>query len=252
MTRRPDTSDTLSDPAFYPGPQKEIRRVLSAATFLKVLVGIVCLLFVQSVVRENHPELRQSPFTSLPARLLSIQILDNKSAATLLVGLISVAFINRQVTLAYRPVFNYRSQQTSTSTFALPKSQDNGNFWAVSLQNVSSGPAIAVKSSYRAVFGVDGPGEYGPYDDVIRKLTAGGLTNGQTFVIRPISRGWCLAAKDECIIFEAALPSALGLHSLDIKIEFQGLLGDEYTKEVFCIPRMGIYPNKPPAPAAEI
>ena len=228
----------------YPGPQKEISRPLSTNRFLFFLVVIAVLLFLQAVAHDNYQRLNITPFWLGSIDIWSIQILDNKSSATIIVGLLGLAFVNRQVVLAYRPFLNYRSQKTSSSTFALRQDANNKGFWGVKLQNIASGPAIVTRSLYR----VSKNDEYEGYESVLAKLSEAGLTNGEDFVLRFLSNGWCLAAKDECIIAEFDLQKAMSLSALDIKVEFKGLLGDEYEKQIFCIPRKGIYPQNPHVP----
>ena len=229
----------------YPGPQKEIRRSLSTNRFLMILIAIALVLFLQSVAHDNYQRLK---FPGVLSGIWSMQILDNKSAATMIIGLLSLAFVNRQVILAYRPFLNYRSQKTNSSTFALGKESNAKEFWVVKLQNVGSGPAIVTQSLYRVSATPGILGKYEEYDGALRNLTAAGLTNGEDFVLRFLSHGWALAARDECILGELNLPKAMNVYALDIRVEFKGLLGDTYTKEIYCIPRNGIYPNNPHVP----
>jgi hypothetical protein len=233
----------LTNPRDYPGPQREIRRLLSPTHFFHALVVLTTLLFFQSFVHDNRGALHLGPFMVFGIDLWSLQVLDNKSSATLIIGLLSLSFINRQLLLAYRPFLNYRCQQSSTSTFALVGDGNNGNTWKISLQNVGSGTAVVVGSRYRVGTKGGEPAVYEDYDHAMGRLVSYGFTNGVDFVVRYFSHGWSLAGKDDCIIAEIALQKALELDRLDVEVEFKGLLGDRYVKEMFCIPRRGIYPN---------
>ncbi len=237
--------------ASYPGPQREIKRFFSRALFLRLLAFVTFFLLFQTVVRENKQELGVPPVHIGTVDIWSINLMNSGSAAALIVGILSLMFVNRQVVLAYRPVFNYRSQQTHDSIFALQRDNHGGPFWQVKLQNVASGPAIALRSYYRVSFQSDCLGSYQSYAEVVRQLGEAGIVNGEDFVLRYISNGWCLASKDECVILEMTLSSAQKLYAFDVAIEFQGLLGDQYVKTVYCVPRMGIYPRNPHAPMVE-
>lgn len=250
MRKKAGFPDRPSEPASHPGPQKEKRRLVSATSFLGFLIAIVLVLFFQSFVRDNCARL--PPWYFL-ANVAGWKILDTGSAATLLIGLISAAWVNKQVILGYRPFFNYLCHQTPSSVFGLVKESETINFWNVNLMNVGSGPAIVVRSFYRVWLGTNDSGGYGTYQDAINKLASNGFTPGRNFALRELSHGWSMAPKGESIIFEATLPSlfdqasrepAIRLRALDIKVEFKGLLEDLYTKEIYCIPRKGINPER--------
>lgn len=227
----------------YPGPQKATGHFFfSPHKLLGILILVTCLLFIQALLHDN------AKLLALPAAsiLWSIEILDNKSSVTLLIGLLSIGFISRQLSLGYRPFFNYKCQQTRLSGYALRTSIDK--FWSVTLQNVGSGPALVSGSFYRVSSDLNSLGDYKNYDAAMTSLGDLGFTNGKDCVVTFLSNGWSLAAKSEFIIAELELTKTIDkLQALDIKVEFSGLLGDTYIKEIYCIPRRGIYPVNPHA-----
>jgi hypothetical protein len=232
----------------YPGPQREVRRFFTPTRLLYLLAFVALILFLGSLIGGNSKVLGIPPLLIHGVDLWKVQIWDNQTTATVIIGLVTLAFVSRQITLGYRPFFNYKCQQTRDSLYALIVRGESGTrYWNVTLQNVGSGPAIVRKSWYRVRFDQTMIAEYAEYEDVMNSLASKGFINGQDCIVTFLSDGWSLAAKSDFTIVELVLEKALKISALDIKVEFEGLLGDRYIKEIFCIPRRGIYPLNPHA-----
>jgi len=110
----------------------------------------------------------------------------------------------------------------------------------VNIKNVGSGIALIRSVKYRVVPPNENKEYDHSYDDVIETIAQEGYENRKDFVLLEFSNGFALSPKDEKSILEVPISNYLKGKTLDIKIEFEGFLGDRYCKEIFCIPRKGI------------
>ena len=74
---------------------------------------------------------------------------------------------------------------------------------------------------------------------IAEALGAAGLSFGTDFYLYNVTPGGELATLADTALFELAICKSHAISTLDIHLEFEGLLGDRFTKTVNCIPRAG-------------
>jgi len=224
----------------FPGAQKKVKTFWFTSTTLGILTILVFITLLISIIQENEQIFSLQPIMIANINIWKIKILDSNTATVLLVGLLTIFFIRKQLAYGLRPYLDYRCQQIGSSVYALDQFQKEKIFWSTSLSNVGLGLAIIKKAYYRVSFEKNIIGKYNTSLEVIDSMKKKGIVIGHDFDIIFFSEGWSLGSKEERRIFEIVMSKSIDIFCLDIKLEFEGILGDRYTKEIYCIPRHGI------------
>jgi hypothetical protein len=75
------------------------------------------------------------------------------------------------------------------------------------------------------------------HKDVVEALADKGLNRNQDYWLKNISKGFTLSAKENWTLFEIKSSKIHMIKQLDATVQFQGLLDDKYSRELFLIPR---------------
>jgi hypothetical protein len=211
----------------YPGAQRRtIRSVLrpSLLLILAVIVGIIFLLQITCVLG----------FTSSFHNLIepSFPIGVDKTA-TILTAFISLLYARKNFAMGVCPVlaFDYRVRDDSEMGI-------KGRVFQVKIRNAGSGLAVVSDVQYFLVAAEDQKSlETSNPTEVIKFLECFEYKRLTTYDILVLRPGACLASKEEKTFFETSPQEVRKLKRFDVRISFLGILGDEYIKWIFCVPR---------------
>jgi len=220
----------------FPGPQKTIRRLKPSFTLALTWGALPFLTFLMCLQLGASLNVLTPKWSALGARV------DARIVATMLMGALSLVYVRRQFALGMRPIIDYRSWQSADSEFGLIDKGDGQKVFVVQIVNVGSGPLIVTSTAYRALFGNDSMPDYSGFGDVRRVLIQRGLQFGREVLVINLGEGTALESRGERIVFEMLLSAAASsqIRRFDVCIEFEGLLGDLYRKEMFYVPTRGI------------
>jgi hypothetical protein len=211
--------------SIYPGPQKRKFRFELTLFTLYFLLLIFLIFSGYAFIQENQLSSKQ---------IFKYKLLDLKSAITILFTVAGLILVRKHFVLGLMPRIIYEARKHDKEKTWLLNS--NESVWAVKIKNVGLGPAIMLSISFRLK--VDG--EYMGYQKFIEELRLKGLCLERDFYLSNITLGYTIPSKDEACIFEVVINKTIDLKCLDVKMEFKGLLGEKYSKVVYCIPRLGI------------
>lgn len=220
--------------ATHPGPQQLIARSWVSTRALQALLFVsVCLMFhslAGSALAKKYPDFAW--FWDLP-------LMQPEAGATILIGLMSLVVLRAQAAATQRPILTYSSVQQSSDSSGLAAS--GGGVWSVTLQNVGGGSAIIRDGTYRIRDSLHDVGGYDMnYPAAIEFFSRRGMRVGRDYALYTFSAGGAIGPNVQCRIFEAPITKVNSIRVLDIRVEFETMLGDRYCKEVYCIPRVGM------------
>ncbi|MBK6278272.1 MAG: hypothetical protein IPG64_06070 [Haliea sp.] len=172
------------------------------------------------------------------------------NAFTLFTATVGLAIALQQWAASVRPYLSHtaaprQNEHGSALYVATPPSSPHPLSWKVALRNVGGGPAIFRKVHFElclpatAAEAKRAAASYDSADALAEALGAAGLSFGTDFYLYNVSPGGALAPLAETALFELAICKSHAISTLDIHLEFEGLLGDRFTKTVNCIPRAG-------------
>lgn len=223
---------------FETSSQKSWLRNWFTPLVLNMLIVVVTLILIHALIRENFYEHFKETYI-----LIQYKIIDINSSITLLVGLLGLWVVRHQLSMGFRPYLGYTSFHSKTSNFSLPNDA-NEELWVVTIINEGTGLAIINRCSYRMSLKGEQPQDYEyTYCEMIEQLEKKNFIQGRDYILVQISKGASLGPHSEQRVFEMPIDKAMEFSAIDIKIDFEGLMGDRFTKEIFCIPRMGIIKN---------
>ena len=226
----------------YPGSQKKLRSFNSLFFLLSLMAGIFLLLTIYSILRDNLYDAR----INYP-RWLWLNILDTKTACTIFVSFISILLVRHHFIIGFKPKIVYECRKTKQPYNA--ELEVGKILWQVKIKNVGLGTAVFTHYCFRVGISEINSGQYDlDFSQVINTLKANNIFFEDDYYLSNITNGYAMPSKEERIVFEILLPIGYSLKQLDIKMKFEGYLGGLYEKEVFAIPRIGIYnreDNKP-------
>lgn len=178
--------------------------------------------------------------------------LDGKVLSTVLMGALSLLYVRKQFSFGMRPIADYRSWEESSSHLGLGRKDAEQRFFSVHLANVGAGPMLVRRAEYRAGPTLP-PGAYSDFRSAISEVNRLGLRMGRDISVINLGVGTAMESRGERPVFEVDLGSSAVrlLKVFDVRIEFEGLLGDLYVKELFYVPRRGIDSLQPDAGAAQ-
>lgn len=202
-----------------------------------LLVGVLAALIVLTMVA-----IIQANLCDGSQRVFCVELLDTGNAVTLLVGWVAFLAIRWQVAQGTRPQLTYKGQASTESDLGLEVPADE-RIWKVTLKNVGPGLAIFRDVKYRC--GLDGSEapSFGGRDQAVACVKNCGLAPDSDFVLREIGSGAALGSSDQIILFEARITDRLHkIEILEVKLEYQGTLGEGWRRTVGCRPKGG-FPN---------
>ncbi|OGS05387.1 MAG: hypothetical protein A3G41_00660 [Elusimicrobia bacterium RIFCSPLOWO2_12_FULL_59_9] len=177
----------------------------------------------------------------MPSWLWATEILSPNVAASLLIGIISLGWAQAQFAASVKPFLTYSCLFHNAPVTALESASKK--IFRVTIQNPGMGLAIVHNMTYRIGVAPNRARSDAPkleYCDAIKELESHKFKYGKDFVLGQMSFGAVIAPKDSLVVAEFPLEMAQSLPQCDIEIEFEGILGDIYSKEIYCIPRQGI------------
>lgn len=227
------------EPKLYPGRQKKI---FSLSIFNSLLYGLIGLFFIFAFFAflKGNRELLGLPKSSL----WNLKLLSGSMSVKILVLLLGLLLTKWSLELGFRPILIYSGNvvKNPNKPFINDNINSNDLFWSVTVQNVGSGIALIRRVKYRcSKSNADIPQYKEAAFELRRKLDEIGFKDKRDYALSTISTGFALPCKGEIHLFEIPLKNLSKIKLLDIQLEFEGLLGQKYRKEIFCIPRE----NKP-------
>lgn len=235
----------------YPGPQRSKAR---RKTKLDICLQLGILLFSSIVIIQFSREV-SIYFGANCLILYGYDVFDfplpsNRTSLTILAGFVSLIFVREQFAQGLRPFLTYSCYRSKKNDKSLDfnhfkisgfeKEQDSYDkevLFKTSLDNIGGGLAIMRKVEYRLSFDKGKVGDFCSFSDVKTKMYENGLEFNKDYWISSFSKGWSIAKEKEVVIFEIPLIKSHKIQCLDILFEYEGLLGDIYEKQVYCIPR---------------
>jgi len=217
----------------YPGVQRPIWRFNSLMFFLVGLTIIFFLLTIYSSIQENLILFSADHWVR---RFVSYEILDTKTSCTIFISLLGLILIRHHFILGFKPRLIYESEKILDQT-------SKTESWEVKIRNVGLGAAVIADYKFR--LSMDNANDAKDYtldfQQVKNILEAKNIYLDKDFSLTNITKGYTLTSKEEKVIFKIVLPKAFIIKQLDIKLIFVGFIGGKYRKEVFLIPRKGIF-----------
>lgn len=173
---------------------------------------------------------------------LTLKILDTNTAASLFVTLIGAILVRHQFAPGLRPRLTYGSSHTTKNH---PETIDEScEVWQVVLHNAGSGSAIFNSIRFRIGIDAINLADYSKsHKDIVQELADIGLIRDHYYWLVNISKGSTLSPKEDWPIFEIKASKIHLIKQLDATVQFQGLLGDKYNRELFLIPRTQTTPK---------
>lgn len=234
----------------YPGPQSKKARhntKLDKALLTGIFVFGVFLALVIS--REIYIFLGYSCLNAFGLNMLDFPLPSGRASLTVFAGFISLLFVREQFVQGLRPFLTYSCFRSKDNDKALdmnhisfseqsPHSElDEGVLFKVTLENIGGGMATMKNVEYRLSFEYGILGNFCSFSEIKTKMYQNGLEFNKDYWISSFSKGWSISKEKEVLIFEIPLRKSEKIYCLDIKFEYEGLLGDAYEKQVYCIPR---------------
>ncbi|WP_339783656.1 hypothetical protein [uncultured Marinobacter sp.] len=219
----------------HPGPQKKIASKSFIKSPIHYLIFVAFILTVFSILKANV-EFTKEDF------IWNFELLDTKTAISILVATISLLYARNQFEQGFMPILDYRITYSDKNSLDFNSSCSSNRYLVCSIKNLS---AVAVVTSVNYIVHTksNGKTECHDYHDLIRVLKSNKLENKEDHSMVYISNGWSLGSNDERVIFELVTEKFSNneeVTGVDIELEFRSLLGDIYKKEIFCIPRRSI------------
>lgn len=234
----------------YPGPQsRKSRHKTKLDKALLSGIFVFGLFLVLQVSREIYIFLGNSCLIIYGLNMLDFPLPNGRASLTVFAGFISLLFVREQFVQGLRPFLTYSCFRSKDNDKALDLNHisfsnqssfpepDKDVLFKTTLDNIGGGMAIMKSVEYRLSFEQGVLGNFGSFSDIKNKMYENGLEFNKDYWISSFSKGWSIAKEKEVIIFEIPLSKSNKIFCLDIKFEYEGLLGDTYEKQVYCIPR---------------
>ena len=219
---------------------------------------ILSLIIIISIIKNNREASAVLDFTYFGSYLLNLNFVENAPAATLLIGLATLLFARSQFVFGSFPVFDYRIYQIygPVSIAGAPNSKE---LYAVDLTNVGKGLGIITGARYWFQFKEPGrpASEYVfPYwfqkqasiynsrsryrfrisdveDDFIKR----GFNIGDQWDALHFGEWTAIAPGETRRIMVMTLPLGESLVAFDLLIDFESVLRDRFSREIYMVPR---------------
>lgn len=169
-----------------------------------------------------------------------MQPLPVGNALALTLAVLGFAFARNQFEASIAARLVYYGRPLAISEYGL-ESSTQSRYWTSTLRNVGLGYARFRDVTYRVRLAQDAAASawigFGQLDQVLRDA---GLENNRDIRIIEITRDACLAGGGDLDLLQFPMDSAVHITILDVRLVFLSVLGDEYSKTVFCVPRRGL------------
>lgn len=214
------------------GPPRRRRRARGAGSGLEILATLVALFATHAIITTNF----DAPAVSGIAWLWRLHLFTVQTALTTLVAVCSLLLVRRQFVMGTRPYLTITSGRRRDSETGLPEGADK-LWWQANLRNVGPGMALIKSSRYLVVL-AGAPDEPAEVDAAQLRimLAQGGSISRQHFTISHLSAGTAFAPAQCFVMFEADAQCLAQLIRLDLSLEYEGILGDLFTREISLIP----------------
>ena len=170
------------------------------------------------------------------AWLWRLELLNVQTAVTTLVAVCSLILVRRQFVLGTRPYLTITSGRRSESQTGLVDSPRNV-WWQATLRNVGPGMAVIRASYYRVAFA--GASNLIQQVDamVVREmLKEDASIASERVTLSHLSAGTALAPGQTLVMFEAEADCVAQIARLELCLEYEGILGDIFAREVPLLP----------------
>lgn len=208
----------------FPGPQRQRFLSIVKPSVLSTLVLIFAVIIVVQLL-EYYGCISGSHRGTFP---LSI----DKSIA-IFCSLLALSFAVKNFALSVRPILSYEYLNDTESKMSL-----EGDVFQVLLKNPGPGMGVVVGASYVVKLREDSrtitTEDPNCVVDHMRPAKLFRHLNYDLFIMRP---GYSIGSKESRPLFEIALQDAIKIEVLDVRLRIRSVLGDEYEKWLFCIPR---------------
>lgn len=225
---------TTDQSAEFPGPQTRIRRKKGFRILILGLATVFILFAAHSVAVALWPAPRGADW------LWSAPPLPLGNALALILAVLGFAFARNQFEASLAPRLVYEGRPLARSEYGL-KSGTQNRYWTSTLRNVGRGYARFRDVTYRLEFAqAAAASTWIGFERLIQILREAGLENNRDIRIIEITRHACLAGGGNLDLLQLPLGGPVSITTLDIRLVFLSVLGDEYSKTVFCVPRGGL------------
>lgn len=171
-----------------------------------------------------------------PAWLWTAPIVDASTAATLTLGFLGLLGIRRQFQIGLRPLITY-DRLTVTASTRHVASIDDHDAIVVTLTNTGLGPAVITNVRYNLRLADSGVVFESAVAQELREfLSTVGMHDRDDYVVTAFGRGATIGRDSTRLVGEFPSPFLRRVEDLVLTIDFQGLLGDRYTKRIECVP----------------
>ncbi len=228
---RPLSSAGDSD---YPGPPRHVFQFRSWRTLLWTLACVALFVLAQALVCETCTQMGFDAKQRL--YLLRFPLLDLRAAVTLFVSFVALAVGREQFALGLRPYLSYSNINPTAE-----ERKANKKSFRVVVRNEGTGLAVIHNVSYvlrlkdRAVESIL------QHETLVKRLKDdAGLEERRHYELPRFSAGATIGKDKERDVFtliDRLVGDLAPLLALDIKLQYRGLLGDLYEKQIYCIPR---------------
>lgn len=216
----------------YPGAQKSIWRVNSIMTLLILLTLIFFCLTIHATLQNNPGLIGARDWLK---EISALNLLDIKTSCSIFVSLLGLILVRHHFILGFKPRIIYETNKSIDETTKI-------EYWEVRVKNVGLGAAVIKKYVFRLnISSIDNKEYDCDFQELIETLQSHNIFLEKDFMLGNLTKGYTLTSKKEKVIFKICLPKAFGIKQLDLKMIFIGFLGGKYKKEVYLIPRRGIF-----------
>lgn len=211
-----------------PGSPRKVMQLRSWGTLLWGLVLLAFLFAVQAFWADFLA--RTGVRVDQRRSVLRHPLLDSRAAMTALIGTLGLAIARHNLALGLRPYLSFSN--------IMPRREDGAPKYVVILRNEGTGPAVIAQVRYRLKFG-GREYESEKHETIVNMIKDQfGLTEGSDYKLDRFSPGATIGKDKERIMFEVkneAIDRLLSLRQFDIRVRYQGMLGDLYEKTVECL-----------------
>lgn len=210
----------------YPGEQKQRLINRLRPSVLLILLIVFALIIIIQVL--GH-------YSVIDPALERIFPIDIDKSIVTFSSLLALSFTIKNFALSVRPILSYEYIIAKKSQMSLV---GDGDVFQVKLINAGPGVGIVTDAYYcLQLYGKSPEIKTNDPNKVVRLLESANLIrylNYEIFIPRP---GYSFASKEERPFFEISPNDARKIVRLDVRIRLSSVLGDEYEKWFFCIPR---------------
>lgn len=204
----------------HPGPQERLRRPRWTVVLLFGLAALSIVLVAQALVRQN---VHANGWFPRPA--WEWKIVDASAAIPIALTLVSILIARQQLALGLRPYLAYSTDDADDGGTEVTLVNDGKGLAVMRRMTVTLEPRDTIGelrvSTTKA--------------DTLVGLRALDLEDDVDLLF--LSAGAPVRGESEVVLCRSTPKGAKVLRRLDVALEFEGVLGDRYRKDVYCVPR---------------